>query len=239
MGLFDLPSPVFDYVDGALLGTLAPALRIVIWAALGALLSMELYRVLSPQAKAKALKLELREAQQKVASFDGEFEDAWPLIKRMLGLAFKRIFLIFPSTLIASLPLLFLVVWLDSSYGHRFPEFGEPASVEAPAPFEGKWIDRGEDGTPRAQVLDKGKVVVDTPLKAAIPVVHKWHWWNLLLGNRAGYLTGDAPIEQISIGLPQRDIFTTGPDWVRGWAPAFFLAVLLFAMTLKWIRRIE
>lgn len=240
MGLLDLPSPVFDYLDHTLFGFLPAMVRIVIWAAIAALLSLELYRVLSPQAKVSGLKSELAEAQKRLNAFDGEFEDAWPLIGRMLSLAFQRIFIILPATLLASLPVLTMVVWMDSAYGHRFPAVGQAVTVVAPEPYQGKWVDPGNGATPHAEVLDKaGNVVIDAPLEAAIPVVSKWRWWNLLLGNPAGYLKAGAPVDQVTIDLPDQELFASGPSWLRGWEPAFFLAVLLFAMTLKWVRQID
>ncbi len=239
MGLFDLPAPLFNYLDRTLLGFLPASVHILIWAAIGAFLSMELYRVLSPQAKVAQLKLELQEVQAKVADFDGEFPEAWPMLKHMIGLALQRIVAVLPSTLIASLPLLCIVVWLDSAYGYSFPPQGQAVQVEPPAPYTGKWVDTGA-GLPHAQVLNSGgQVVADTPVHAAIPVLHKWQWWNALLGNPAGYLSKDAPVDEVRIALPAQTIFNIGPSWLRGWEPSFFLAVLLIALTLKWVRQIE
>src|SRR5690606_10223294 len=114
MGLFDLPSPFLSLIDGWL-GNFLPAwVRVLLWAALGAFVSMELYRLASPQKRIAGIKAALRQAQERVSGFDGEFEDAWPLIRRMLSLAFRRVALVFPATILASLPLLFVILWLDS-----------------------------------------------------------------------------------------------------------------------------
>jgi hypothetical protein len=240
MGLFDLPSPLLNFLDEHLFGFLPPVVRILIWAAIGALVSMELYRALSPQAKVAELKVSLLHAQQRVSDFDGEFNEAWPLLGNMLSLALQRIVVVLPSTLIASLPLLIMVVWLDGAYGYSFPPAGQAVQVEAPAPFTGKWVGAESGQKPHAQILDdKGQVVVDAPVKAAVPVLQKWHWWNVLLGNPAGYLASSAPIETLTIDLPEKQIVAAGPAWLRGWAPSFFLAVLLIAMTLKWARQIQ
>ena len=41
MGIFDVPFPVFDWLDGALRGVLPPLAAIVFWGVLGAIVSME------------------------------------------------------------------------------------------------------------------------------------------------------------------------------------------------------
>lgn len=238
MGLLDLPGPVFSAVDGVLGDVLPAAARLVVWALAGAIVSMELYRLLSPQARVAELRVELDVVQRKVAAYDGPFDGAWPLIGRMLLLALKRIGIILPGTILASLPVLTLILWLDTAYGHGFPAPGEAVPVTVSAPFKGEW--QGDrDGPPHALVLDGSKVVVNQPVKAPVPVVAKHHWWNFLIGNPAGYLDRDAPVEGINLALPAKQIISVGPSWARGWEPVFFAGIIIFALTLKRIRRIE
>lgn len=240
MGLLNLPHPLFDWIDQAVLGFLPPLLRLLLWAVLAAVLAMEFYRLLSPQKRISAIKLEFRAAQQRLNAFDGAFEEAWPLIGRVLGLAFKRIGLVLPATLAASLPLLAVIVWLDASYGHRYPAAAEPVEVSVPRDgYEGR-LDQAVAPPPSAVILDPaGAEVTRVVLEAPVPLLHKRRHWNLLLGNPAGYLPDDAPVERITLNLPRLEVLSFGPQWLRGWEPAFFTALMLFAFLLKYVRRIE
>lgn len=238
MGLLDLPAPLFSTIDGVLDPVLPSALRLLVWAFVGAIVSMELYRLLSPQARIAGLRSELEMAQRKVASFDGEFADAWPLIRRMLALAFRRIGAILPGTVIASLPVLTLILWLDGAYGHSFPPPGGTVAVTVAQPFTGQWQGSGPD-VPHALVMDAGRVVLDQPVAAPVPVVAKRRWWNILAGNPAGYLDRRAPVDRIGMDLPAKEVLGVGPHWLRGWEPVFFAGIFVMALALKRARRIE
>lgn len=239
MGLFDLPVPLFAWLDSWLSGALPPLAKICLWGALGAVVSMELYRWLSPQRRVARLKTDLRRAQDRLAAFDGEFDGAWPLITRMLGLAVRRIAAVLPATLAASLPLLALIVWLDTSYGRTFPEPGvHGASVEEP--YLGLLVADPEPGRPRAEVIDDfGRVVAEVELRAPVPVVHKKRWWNVLIGNPAGYLDRTAPVDRIGLDLPRQQFLDAGPEWLRGWEFSFFAMTILVSLAFKTVRGIQ
>lgn len=240
MGLLNLPQPLFEWIDKALLGFLPPAARLLLWSIVAALLAMELYRLLSPQKRISAIKVEFREAQRSLNDYDGPFDGAWPLISRVLGLALRRVWLVLPATLAASLPLLMVIVWLDASYGHRFPTAQEQVAVEVPAEGLVGRLDRTANQPPTAVVADaSGTTVTEVMLKAPIPLLHKWQGWNLLLGNPAGYLPEDAPVDRVQLALPRLEVLSIGPDWLRGWEPTFFAALMIFAFLLKYLRRIE
>lgn len=238
MGLLDLPSPLLTAIDGWLT-FVPPAVRIAMWGAVGAVLSMELYRVLSPQKRIARMRQELKEAQARLDTFDGPFPEAWRHIRRILSLAMGRLLLVFPATLIASLPVLFLLVWADTRYGDIFPPPGQSVSVQVAGDFRGRLVD-ASDPTPTAEVTDPaGNHIAGIPLSAPVSTIAKWQWWNLFVGNPAGYLPGNAPFDRIEIALPRQHFIAIGPDWLRGWEPIFFASTLLFAMALKFVRRIE
>ena len=237
MGLLDLPAPLFSALDRLMGLGIPPVFRLIIWALVGAVVSMELYKLLSPQARISELRTELETAQHEVSTFDGEFTEAWPLIRRMLSLAFRRIGVILPGTVIASLPALALIVWLDTAYGHAFPPEGEPVTVDVSRPFTATWQNSGDE--PHALVFQGGQTMIDQPIGAAVPVITKRRWWNLLIGNPAGYLDRDAPIDAISLALPVQHFISFGPKWARGWEPIFFAAIIIFAFALKRLRNIE
>lgn len=240
MGLLDLPSPFLSGIDQWLTGFLPPLAKLVIWAAIGALLSMELYRRLSPQRRIAQVKLALERAHRHLAAFDGEIEDAWPHIRRMLSFALRRVLMVLPATLAASLPLLVFLVWIDTSYGGTFPPPGAPVNVRVAGAFEGRWIDGGGGAPPKAEVIDPhGGRVAEVPVEAPVSVIHKRRWWNALIGNPAGYLPAEGPVEKVEIGLPRQEILPVGPGWMRGWEVTFFASLVLFAFVFKAVRRIE
>lgn len=239
MGALDLPAPLFAWADNFVANILPPGGRLVIWAALAALASMELYRIVSPQKRLTRLKAAIQAAQRRLADYDGSFDGAGPLIGRVLSLALRRVALVLPATLLAALPIVMLCIWLDAAYGRVFPEPGQPVAVAAPSGFEGRWS-RDGSGPPRVRVVDaQGGTVADVTVDAPVPVLHKRAWWNLLLANPAGYLPDNGPVERVEIDLPRLELHRMGPAWLRGWEPVFILALLLFAIPLKIARRIE
>jgi hypothetical protein len=153
---------------------------------------------------------------------------------RLLSLAVRRIGLILPSILVAALPVVCLMAWLDTQYGRDFPLPGEAASVAViPATFRGHWS-ATDAGIPRIDVIDQHDVVVHSfVLSVPVPVVHRRAWWNALIENPLGYLPDNGPIAQVEIGLPIQRFITMGPDWVHGWEVPFIAAMLVGSITLK------
>lgn len=226
MGLLDLPAPVFEALDETLLRGLPPTARLIVWAVVAGVISMLLYRVLSPQSRIKGTKAAAVDARRKLHSFDGELRSALPLMRESLTLALKQVWLVLPSTLVASLPVLTLLVWLDTTYGYSLPPAGvNPAVSVTPSEYSGIWV--GDTNGGQIEVRDPaGQVTAKVDLREAVPTIERRHWWNLLIDNPAGYLADEGPVERISIDLPARDYLPFGPDWVRSWLTVF-LSILV------------
>lgn len=238
-GLLDLPAPLFGAIESAAAEHAPPLLRLGLWAAVAALASIELYRLLSPQRRINAAMQRLRQAQVALAGFDGEFTDAVPLMGRMLRASGHRLLLVFPAAIAASLPILALLVWLDGAYGARFPDPGQPVAVHArPSGLDAR-LEAADAGAPVVVVTDASRQpVVQAQLPAPVPTIHKWQWWNALIGNPAGYLPKEAPVDRIDIELPRVEVLTIGPSWMRGWEVPFFALFLVFALLVKWARKV-
>ena len=238
MGLLDLPAPVLSAIDGWLAGFLPVVVRLVFWAAVTALLGMELYRLLSPQERIAGTRLAFEQSRRRVAEFEGEFEDAWPHIRAMFSSALRRLALAFPATIVAALPFLVAIVWLDTRYGNTYPPLDIPAAITVPGEFEGRWV-AVDGGVPRAAIADRSGVpVAEVPVAQPVPVIHKRRWWNALIGNPAGYLPEELPFDRVDIALPRRQVLSLGPDWLRDWEVVFLAASILFAVAFKTVRRI-
>lgn len=239
LGLLDLPAPLFGAVEGWLAGLVPPLLRLGLWAAVAALASIELYRLLSPQRRISRVAEELRESQAVLAGFDGEFREAVPLMGRVLKASGRRLALVFPAAIAASLPILALLVWLDGAYGARFPDPGEPVAVRAePSGFDARWTGLTETGAGAVVVSDGNGAVANAAVVAPVSTIHKWRWWNTLIANPAGYLPDEAPVDRIDIALPRHEVIGFGPSWARRWEAPFFVLFLVFALALKWARKV-
>ena len=146
LGLFDLPAPLLQWVDERLSTVLPAALSVALWAVVGGIVCLELYRVVSPQKRIREIRQETKAVQQQLAGYDGEMEEAWPMIKSMLGLSLKRVGIVIPATLLGAYPIIVLLVWLSSAYGHVFPARGEPVAVDIAAPLDTEKLTQLIDG---------------------------------------------------------------------------------------------
>ena len=243
MGLLDLPAPLFYWIDGASSGAVPATLRLWIWGVVGGVASMGLYWLLSPQKRISATKRELAEAQQALNSFDGEFSEAAPMMRRMLGLAFKQVGIVVIPAVIAMAPVLCLLAWMSTAYGYSWPAPG--ATVETRThPEQGysaQWASMpGSDNAAHVLITDEsGSTLEDHAMDKAVPVLHKRAWWNALIGNPAGYLPEDLAVDAVEIELPEKHYLGFGPGWLRGWEFSFILAVTIGALGLKLGFRIE
>ena len=86
MGILDWPAPAFGAFDTLMADALGPFGRVLIWALICAVISMLLYKWLSPQTRIKAIKERLKEARQAMAEDDGEdFAEGMKLAKAQLA----------------------------------------------------------------------------------------------------------------------------------------------------------
>ena len=245
MGIFDVPAPLFAWVDQVMSGFASPTLRLVFWGLVGAALSMGLYWLFSPQGKLNDIKVRALKARQDLNAFDGEFAEAWPMMRSMLGLSLKQLGMTTMPALLASLPVLALIIWLGTAYGYRLPANSEPIDVQMTPATEASAEIRLADGespdiAPRLVVTGSGgDVISDIALQAPVPTIHKKQWWNTLIGNPIGYLPDDGEIEAIAFELPENDYLGFGPSWLRPWYVLFFTILVIGSLAIKRLGRIE
>lgn len=236
MGILDLPAPLFAVVDQVMAMGLPATVRLILWAAIGGAGTLGLYRLLSPQAKIGRAKQEARSARQRLNAFDGELADAGPLIRAQFVAAFKHLGLVLPSTLVSILPLLALLVWLETAYGHDYPADGDtPVVMASPGHVDAEWVP--DDQQPRVKVRENDIELIEIALSAPIPVIEQRHWWNWLIANPLGYLPSESGIERVEIHLPRRSYLSVGPDWMRSWLAVFFPVMLIVSLLIyRWAR---
>lgn len=258
MGFFDLPAPLFGSIDGVLAMVMPPLLRLVIWGVLAGWLTMIVYRRLSDQDKIGALKALQKEQQQNISEFDGEFSELLPLIRHTLALGFRQLGLALGPALLATIPILFIVIWVAGEFGYETPVAGSEIflSIE-PVNSEIHWSSstqvRSDEGgwavnwpaQGQSLTMSEGTTgennppILILPLEHDIPLIHKKKWWNLLMANPLGYLPKDGKTEVVHIALPEAVIIAAGPAWMRGWMFSFFSAFLLSSIAFKLLLRLD
>jgi hypothetical protein len=257
MGLFDWPAPLFSAFDDLIAHLSGPLGRVIIWAVLCAAVSMAFYTLLSPQNRIRLIKEHLADARTAMAEDDGEdFGRGMALARRQLAESFKLVGVILLPAVIASLPGLALIIWLDGQYGYRCPTADQPVTISAqpensPVSQIGA-VPTGPDGgaCPIVQVpttntqrddatAPSAPETMAVALAAPVPVLAHHQWWNSLIGNPAGYLPDQTPIEQLRFDLPAQQILSVGPGWARGWELTFFVVLVLASIGIKKGFRIE
>jgi hypothetical protein len=248
LGFFDLPAPLLTWLDQQMAAFLPAAGRLVVWGVTAAVLSMALYTLLSPQRRLKRVRTQAVEARRALDRFDGSFAEARPLMAAMFTSSSKQLAMVFTPAVIASLPLLFLLVWLYGAFGYVLPSSaggvgfrtqpaGYLAAVQpsvAPDSFQ-----PGSEAMPSLVVHDAGGRVVDErPLSAPVTVLHKKKWWNLLISNPLGYLAPDSPLDLVEIDLPRREVLPFGPWWLRTWEFVFFTTLVVVSLAIKLLFRV-
>lgn len=126
MGVFDLPAPMFAWLDDRAGAFASPAIRLVLWGVLAALVSMAIYRRISAQDRIRRGRVEIEQAKRQLDAHDGEWDEAKPLLGRLLRSAFAQVGRVGWPSIVASLPLLSLLGWLSSSYEYTFPSWWVP-----------------------------------------------------------------------------------------------------------------
>jgi hypothetical protein len=143
MGLLDLPAPALTWLDVRLAAVLPAAWRLVLWSVVAAVLTMALYWRLSPQQRIGEVKRRLAVSKVALDRFNGEFQDALPLIRTMLSQALRQVGLVAGPALAAMVPVLCLIAWLSTTHGHRFPETGATIHVQTfPETSSASWLPR-------------------------------------------------------------------------------------------------
>lgn len=253
MGLFDLPAPIFGAIDNILAMALTPMLRLIFWGILAGWLTMVVYGFFSDQGKIGKLRAQQKSQQKDIAEFDGEFAELMPLIRQTLALGFRQLGLALGPALLASIPILFIIIWVAGEFGYETPIAGSEVLLTAePATSDIQWSKTTEVSTSEVgwvvnwpsngeslTMNDDHQLLLTLPLEHDIPIIHKKRWWNLLIANPLGYLPKDGSTDVIHINLPGAVFIGSGPGWIRGWMFSFFITLLLSSILFKRLLRLD
>jgi len=257
--LFDLLSPALKWLDDLLRDglALAPVWRIAVFAALGSVASMSLFKALSDQAALAELKRQIRAVQKELARPATQSRKLKEVIQQNLKLTIKQMWLSLWPALIASVPLLFLLAFCSNAFGVTTPQAGFRVTV-TPQDMNGsaseyqwqgvnaQWDARKNAWTfyqpgpgQSASLMLGGQKQLTLPTVVATRVIHRKHWWNYLIANPAGYLDANLNIGQFVFNTPIQVIIDWGPGWMRGWLFAFMLFLVLFSIVIKLVWKIH
>lgn len=252
-GWLDLASPVLSWIDGLLASFLPNTLRIALWGMLAGFLSMLVYKWTSNQKRLADLKQQGLAIQARLKDFEGDMDELWPILRRNLSVAWRRLGLGLLPAVIASVPVIFILAWMSNAFDARFPPAGEHIAVTAvpdathqlppmrwqggevgTAEQAGKWTVAWPDVTAPLHLVDSdGIVVLTLPTAAPVSTVHQRRWWNDLIGNPAGYLPSPGDIDAVSLELPGVEFLGFGPSWLRSWLTLFLMVVIATSLGLK------
>lgn len=242
---------LLDITDSAM-SDLPSALRLMVWGLVGAVSTMALYALLSPQTLLAGLRAQIGTVRKELASYDGDFIGMWRLLNCQLKLSAVRVAIVTPATLLSALPLLFLIGWLSTRYSHEFPAAGDALTVcVQPASAGVKWI----PPAPAMQASNcwrptwpalghvvtlsdrQGNPILTLPVDNPIPAIERYKWWNAILPNRLGYLGAAGEISEIRLDFPRRAVLPSLPSWFSGWETFFFTSLITASLVVKrWFR---
>jgi hypothetical protein len=259
LGLLDLPAPLWSLLDRGLAAAwLPPVARVALFGALSGWLCMWLYRRWSRQDQLAVLAPEVKAARADLAAWDGDFAGLMTRVRTVFALSGRHLRLTFAAAMLAGLPVLLVLPWLSNQFGHAWPAPGEPVRVQVlapPAPAAPLAWDR-PDQAPALRTIPgeigpawsvawpapgstlvlaaDGAQLLSLPLAAPVTVVHqRVPAWNWLVGNPAGYLAAEAPIEAITVALSPLQLHGIGPAWLRGWLAVYFIVLIVVSLALK------
>jgi hypothetical protein len=218
-----------------------------------------MYKWISNQARIADIKRQLLSSRQQLNEFDGELAELWPLLGHNLSLAGRQLGLTFFPAIAASVPVIFILIWMSSLYDALPPQVGAKIRVEAvadethqvsPTHWDGGDVEKmNEKGVwqiawpsekqPMRLIDSDGITLLQLPGTASVSTVHQKRWWNLLTGNPSGYLPSPGDIDEVHIGLRGEEFMSFGPAWLRSWLTLFFGVIVITSLTLKFAWRLH
>lgn len=245
--------PALNMVDSWLAGLLPFAVRLSMWGALAGTLSITIYTKLSPQASIAKLKKKTWSLQRKMLCMNIEFVDFLRLSKENMKTTIRLFATVLGPALVSALPVIFLAIWIHTCLAYEAPPTPNDLVVTAADgnvnlsllrhtnKISHDEIHNHDISSPEAiVVMAENKVIYSgNPFSPPTPVIHKQRWWSVLLDSPAGYIVEDAPIDSIRLNLSKKQAVKWMPNWATGWEFPFFVFVLLAALGIKLVYRIE
>ncbi|MFO1128810.1 MAG: hypothetical protein U1E66_10335 [Rhodospirillales bacterium] len=252
--MINLTFPVLNAIDGWLAHWVPVMLRVALWGVASGVAALGLYAALSDQPGLARLKRATRGLRREMLDPDLDRDAYMRLVRQNLAQSFRLLGKSLVPSMLSSVPVLVIVLWLSVYYSYDRPPPGEAVPVDVvPAqadvlPASIPPLQRTADGT-RLMVGDApqpvrfvdaaGTVYQGTPDDPPTPVVQKRTWWNALLGNQAGYIRADAAADEIRFQFPFKHLLSGVPEWMATWELTYFLSLVVAALICKFGLKIE
>jgi uncharacterized membrane protein (DUF106 family) len=224
---------IITIVDEGLQSIFAPLWCILIWACFSAVLSMFIYKLVSPQKKLHDLTAVQKHARTQLLAHDGDFASLQQLIFKDLALSFKQIALIFPAFFITVLPVIALMFCLFVQYAYELPKTGDKLTLTFMPQEKMQDVIWPSADSQLPVVDDAGNALFTLPLPAAIPEITKESWLTTLFPNPIGVLPQKTDVESVHISLPSKHYTHFGPDWMRGFEFWYIMTLLVVSLFIK------
>ena len=238
MGIFDWPAPLAHVIDSAFASFAGGSLRIALWALLASALSMGLYRLTSNQKKLAALKGEIAALKAKInAAETDDYAAAVASSKALLSLSLRHVGQTLGPTVLAGLPVLFVLAFLAQTYSYVAPEAGIP--LTAAIAYEDGHTETTTLTFPVNDPRFEADIATGNAPASPVPVIAKPSWTDWFFGNPAGTLKPASAIREISFKVTPQRFLPFGPDWLAGWEALFLTLMVVASLAIKAIFRIE
>ena len=245
LGLFEWLNPVFGLVD-SVVGFLPDNGRIFVLGLIGGLVSMYIFKLVSPQDKLKALAEETKALSARISSGEA---GAGALFKTHMKASMKRLALAIPGTLVSALPLLFIMGYLHAEYTLdpvRDKELmavliddPDQIQVEGGQKLAAGWVvvwpDEGETVTINNEAGDP-VFVIRHDTKPGL--VSQSGILTFIFGAQAGSLADDAGVEDFYLETSNQALLLEALRFPFQWLIAFMLGAMISSLTLKSVLRI-
>jgi hypothetical protein len=247
--MVNIAFPALNAIDSWLALLLPDLVRVLLWGALSGAAAMLLYAWVSDQKTLAALKQRARAMRRSLLDPALDRESYMRLTRENLSVSFRLLGKSFGPAIVSSVPVLIVMLWLAFAQSYARPAVGTsipvnflPPSTAAVKVGPPALLHRTSDGVrftiaPEPQPVDisdaTGNIYDGVPDDPPFPVIHKRQWWNILIGNEAGYLAPSATIDEVHFDFPVKRLVAEVPQWMATWELPYFAALILVAVALK------
>ncbi|MFV1966824.1 MAG: hypothetical protein ACC628_15470, partial [Pirellulaceae bacterium] len=250
-GLVNIFFPLFNAADRwvSALG-LGPVPRMGMWGIVSGATAVGLYALLSNQARIRSKKATICSFREKIREFDGgDLGEVLRLSRQNVAHSCGLLALVVLPTVGAAIPVIAVLCWVETTFAYASLRPGDTVAVTfAPRTANvrvhpgdaGRWVRPGTMDlvVPAGHAVRfedaSGVVLFDNTLSTpASPVIQPYRWWNVLIGNEAGYLPADTAVDEIRFHFRRRTILQGMPRWLSTWEFPYFLAMTVTALSLR------
>lgn len=247
--------PVLSAIDAWMAITLPLLVRISIWGGIAGALAIGIYALASNQTVISHLKSESRQLRRQILDSDLEYNVFLELMKRNLKVSLVLLGRVIGPSLLAALPVIIVAIWMQTFFSYALPETRDKIVVTMSPNHSGLSIMTQADILQKEQdtlwivpfsyseeidvCIDGDPIYTGNPFTPPTLSIGKRKWWHALVSSEIGYLTNEAPIEELRLQLPRKRVLPGAPVWAAGWEVSFFVCVILMSFGIKLFFHVE